>query len=184
MRFCTVLHKLKSPQNVGTIVRTHVAFKGSEIIFVGHDKPWSFRKGAQAFSRKLERLCELVFLPTDDEFFAWCQEQAYRPVAVEISQDATPLHTFQFPSASALVFGSEGAGLSRAFLDRCAGVTRISQPGRVGSLNVGVAAAIVMYELSRGSTVKRLIEGAAIDFRNLDPHMTHPSRSTMVNWRS
>jgi len=55
MPFCTVLHKLKSPQNVGMIVRSHVANNGAEIVFVGNDLPWEFKKGSQSFSRKLEK---------------------------------------------------------------------------------------------------------------------------------
>ena len=160
MKFCTVLHTLKSPQNVGTIIRTHVAFNGSEVVFVGQEKPWSFGKGTQAFSRKLERLCKMVFLPTDEALFGWCKEQGYSTVAVEIDHISTPVHSFQFPSASALIFGSEGHGLTREFLEGCDSVIRIPQPGAVGSLNVGVSAAIIMYELSRASGVEQSIEGS------------------------
>jgi 23S rRNA (guanosine2251-2'-O)-methyltransferase len=48
--FCTVLNRLKSPTNVGMIVRSHVAFGGQQVVFIGDDKPWEFRKGSQSFS--------------------------------------------------------------------------------------------------------------------------------------
>ncbi len=97
--FSTILHSLKSPQNVGTIVRTHVAFGGGPVVFVGQQKPWEFRKGSQAFSRKLERLVDLIFLDSDDDFFAWCDREEFEPVAIEISADARPLPNYPFPDA-------------------------------------------------------------------------------------
>ena len=91
MVLVTALHTLKSPQNVGMIVRSHVAFGGAQVLFVGHELPWRFRKGTQAFSRKLERQCEIAHCPGDDDFFAWCAEHSVVPVAVEISPDALPV---------------------------------------------------------------------------------------------
>ena len=157
--FCTVLHSLKSPTNVGGIVRSHVAFGGSEVVFVGYQEPWSFRKGSQAFSRKLERLCQLVFLRTDADYFAWASNQGYATVAVEVSQHACPIHEFSFPPVAALAFGNEAVGLSDNFLAKCHAAVRIPQLGPVGSLNVAAAAAIAMYELQRGRDLERPVLG-------------------------
>lgn len=147
--FCSVLHNLKSPQNVGTIVRSHVAFGGGPVVFVGHSRPWEFRKSTQAFSRKLEKLCELVFLEDDFAFFNWCHEQDYGSVAIEIAPRSALLPDFVFPSRTALVVGNEGRGLSPDFLSRCSDVVAIPQFGEVECMNVGVSCSIAMYELSR-----------------------------------
>ncbi len=48
-----------------------------------------------------------------------------------------------------LVLGSEGRGLHRLVRDRCDRVVRIPLRGRVGSLNVSVAAALLLYEVAR-----------------------------------
>lgn len=55
MLLATALRDLKSPHNVGQIVRSHVAFGGGPLVFVGRDAPWRFTRTTQAFSRKLER---------------------------------------------------------------------------------------------------------------------------------
>ena len=78
--FCTILHNLQSPTNVGTIVRSHVAFGGNEVVFVGHDRPWRFKKSTQAFSRRLERLCDITYLNSDDDLFDWCHSHHYSPI--------------------------------------------------------------------------------------------------------
>jgi 23S rRNA (guanosine2251-2'-O)-methyltransferase len=48
-----------------------------------------------------------------------------------------------------LVIGSEGRGLSRLVAQRCDVLTRIPMPGGAESLNAGVAAGIVLYEVAR-----------------------------------
>jgi 23S rRNA (guanosine2251-2'-O)-methyltransferase len=158
--FCTVLHSLKSPQNVGTIVRSHVAFGGGPVVFVGHHKPWQFRKGTQAFSRKLERLAELIFLPDDDSFFAWCSDNRYMSVAIEISSAAAQLPQFAFPARAAIIVGNEGLGLATGFLERCDNVVAIPQFGPAECLNVGVSCSIALYELSRQRSDSNAVVGA------------------------
>lgn len=48
-----------------------------------------------------------------------------------------------------LVLGSEDRGLSRGVRARCDGLVRIPTRGRLGSLNVGSAGAIAMFEVAR-----------------------------------
>jgi 23S rRNA (guanosine2251-2'-O)-methyltransferase len=48
-----------------------------------------------------------------------------------------------------LVLGSEGKGLSRNVVDHIDGFVRIPQAGKIGSLNVGVAGALAMFEVAR-----------------------------------
>ena len=50
-----------------------------------------------------------------------------------------------------LVLGAEDRGLSRGVRSRCDGLVAIPQRGRIGSLNVAVAGAVAMFELSRRS---------------------------------
>lgn len=48
-----------------------------------------------------------------------------------------------------LVIGSEGEGLSRLVKDECDLLVRIPMKGNISSLNAGVAAALIMFEISR-----------------------------------
>lgn len=173
--FCTVLHTLKSPQNVGMIVRSHLAYEGACVVMVGHDQPWRFGKGTQAFSRKLESRCRIVHLKSDDEFFAWCEAENWTPVALEVAAPPIYLEEFTFPRRTALIVGNEGTGLSREFLDRCRWVVTAPQFGPVGSMNVAVACSIAIYELNRGRLPKREIEGTKF----VGEHVAGPDRRSV-----
>jgi 23S rRNA (guanosine2251-2'-O)-methyltransferase len=134
------------------IIRSHVAFRGNQVIFVGQQLPWQFKKSTQAFSRKLERQCEITYLETDDAFFKWCSENDYAPVAIEIGEKSDMLPNFRFPARAALVVGGEAKGLPVEFIERCQYSVMIPQFGNVECLNVAVSASIAMYELKRSDT--------------------------------
>ncbi|WP_163832638.1 RNA methyltransferase [Spartinivicinus ruber] len=150
--FCTVLHSLKSPQNVGMIIRSHVAHDGKEVVFIGHELPWQFKKGSQSFSRKLEKQAEIVHVPDPNDLFAWLETRNYTPVAIEIAEGASLLNQFTFPEKTALILGNEADGLPADFIIQCRSTVTIPQYGPVGSLNVAVSASIAMYELKRGQS--------------------------------
>jgi 23S rRNA (guanosine2251-2'-O)-methyltransferase len=50
---------------------------------------------------------------------------------------------------SALILGSEGTGLHRLVRERCDALVRIPTRGHIESLNVSVAAGIILYEALR-----------------------------------
>jgi len=58
-------------------------------------------------------------------------------------------HDADLTGPCALVIGSEGEGLSRLVKDECDLLVRIPMKGSISSLNAGVAAALVMFEISR-----------------------------------
>ena len=63
--------------------------------------------------------------------------------------DGTPYSDLDLAGPVGLVFGSEGRGLRRLVREACDGRVSIPMLGNVGSLNVSVAAAVLLYEVRR-----------------------------------
>src|SRR5262249_13839230 len=73
----------------------------------------------------------------------------FRVVAVELASGAVPLAEAPLEGDICLAIGNEDHGCSPALLAAVGAVAYIPQTGRVGSLNVAVAAAIAMAETRR-----------------------------------
>ena len=72
-----------------------------------------------------------------------------RCVAAHPHIQGKTLSQANFTGDCCLVFGSEGAGLAPPILAACAEAVAIPMPPTVDSLNVGSAAAVFLYEVSR-----------------------------------
>ena len=129
-------------------MRSHRAFGGTQIAFVGHERPWQFKKNTQAFSRRLESQLNTVYLRNDGELLDWCDESGLSCIALEISPSAIPLPHYDFPPNVALVCGNEANGVPASLLTLCAATVVVPQTGPVGSLNVAMACSIALYSYS------------------------------------
>jgi 23S rRNA (guanosine2251-2'-O)-methyltransferase len=55
----------------------------------------------------------------------------------------------------ALVFGGEGTGISRLLRETCDGMAGIPSKGKIDSLNVSVAAGVLLYEVNRQRSMNK-----------------------------
>ena len=63
--------------------------------------------------------------------------------------DGEHVYKLDLSGRIALVLGSEGGGISRLLRERCDGMVGIPSYGRIDSLNVSVAAGVLLYEVRR-----------------------------------
>ena len=140
-----ILDGVGNPHNLGAIVRT-AAFFGVERIVLA-DRPGqalpsdaSYRVAEGGFEHVMLYRARLP--AALDEL-----RQAYRIVGAALDHRVGPFR--EGGRATALVLGNEEAGLDAATLAACDNLVTIRGGGRVQSLNVAVAAAILIYELTR-----------------------------------
>jgi len=138
-----ILDHLKPQFNVGKIFRSADAFGMREIHLIGIDY---FDPGPARGSFKW---VPAQFHKDFDSCYQVLRRQGYRLFATG-PQAGQTLGDCTLPEKSAFVFGNEGVGLSfdpAGYHDIQS--IRIPQFGKVQSLNVSVAASLVMYEYVR-----------------------------------
>jgi len=138
------LTAVADPGNLGTILRTADGAGASGIILLENSTdPWAhsaMRASTGAiFSRHLVR----AEWPT---FLAWAREQTVTLVGA--ADDAeTPYRGANYGARTILLLGSEREGLSTEQREACDQLVAIPMRGQVDSLNLGVAASLVLYEI-------------------------------------
>ena len=81
---------------------------------------------------------------------SWLKQQGgFQIMGAVTDPDAVPLGKVNRSAREALILGSEAEGLDPAIQKACDLRVRIPQPGGIDSLNVSVAAGILLYALSQ-----------------------------------
>jgi TrmH family RNA methyltransferase len=146
-----VLDGVQDPGNVGTMLRTALGFGAAGVVALKGTADLTNPKVIRAAMGASFRLPAVAAGP--DELVAWARlQQAELWVADPTGEAVSRLPgRGQKRSPVALVVGNEGAGVSPS-LDRAAN-RRIAIPLARGvqSLNVAVAAGILLYEVTRGA---------------------------------
>ena len=82
---------------------------------------------------------------TVEELIQWAHAAGLTVVAVDNVPGSTPLESTLLPERALLLFGQEGPGISDASGQQADMLVSIAQFGSTRSINVGVAAGIVMH---------------------------------------
>lgn len=140
------IENLERDFNMGTIVRSANAFGIRRVHVIGR-KQWN-KRGAMATDKYLH----VEYHSSVVEFMQKMHQDKRKVIAVDNVDGATDLSKATLPKRCVLVFGAEGSGLSEEMLHSAEVTVAIEQLGSTRSINVGVAAGIVMYEwLKRNS---------------------------------
>ena len=134
-----LLDNIQDPGNLGTLLRTALAFGYTDVILRGgcsqcNEKVLQSTQGA---------IFNLNIVPFTDED----QLEGYEIIATEI-KGSVELSTVGKIKKHILVLGNEAHGVSKEFLEIADKRVRINI-NDIESLNVAVAGAIAMYELSK-----------------------------------
>lgn len=127
--------------NAGNIVRSANAFGAKEIILYGHKK---FDRRASVGTEFYSHFRHIKYVDDLDVIFS----EYDVAVALENNKEAITLQDFKWNKnkKTLLVFGQEASGIPEEVLRKCHHTVEITQLGSVRSLNVAVAAGIVMND--------------------------------------
>ena len=142
-----VLDGVTDPQNLGALIRSAHAL-GVHGVVLPKDRaagvtPAAFKAAAGALEH-----CPVARVTNLSRALERMKEQGIWTVALAAEADRE-LSALDLTLPTALVLGSEGAGVRPLGRKTCDHLARIPMAGQVGSLNVAAAGAVALYEIAR-----------------------------------
>jgi tRNA G18 (ribose-2'-O)-methylase SpoU len=145
-----VLDNIRSMHNVGSVFRTADAFLAEGICLCGYT-PQPPHRDIHKTALGATETVDWLYFPTTREAVVTLKERGYKIFAIEQVEGSVSLEKFtQLNEKIALVFGNEVEGVDSEVLTLCDGCIEIPQLGMKHSLNISVAAGIVLWEMVRG----------------------------------
>lgn len=147
-RVAIVLDDVQGPFNMGAIIRTAAALRVDDVWLAGRTPEPRDTKVAKT-ALGTDRYLSFHRVSDGAAAAAAARAAGYRVIAIELADEAVPLHEVALGDATCLVVGHEDRGCSPATLAACDAVAYLPLLGKVGSLNVATAASIGLYEARR-----------------------------------
>lgn len=145
-----ILDQVEDPRNLGACLRTADA-AGVDAVVVPKARSAGLSDAALKASAGAAEAVPLVAVPNLARCLRWLTDSGVRLVGTDES-GATELFDADLGSPIGIVLGAEGKGLRRLTREGCDDLVRIPMLGTVESLNVSVAAGIMLYEALRQSS--------------------------------
>lgn len=146
-RAAVMAHHIKTPQNIGQILRIAANAHCDEVILT-----YKLQKAA---NRLIKRTAVSSFGITP---FHWLQAEKLSldimpkgktPVIIETTPEAKSLYECRLPDNPVFILGNESHGLDTENLEEFAHKIYIPMPGKVVSMNVTNALSVVLFEWLR-----------------------------------
>lgn len=140
-----LLDRIQDPGNLGTIIRTADAagfsaiYLGKGTVDVYNDKVIRATQGS---------LFHIPLISCDlSQIIEQLKEKSYTILATDLSEYSQFYHTIKPIEKAALILGNEAQGVKQKYIDAADIRMKIPIYGQAESLNVSIAAGILMYHL-------------------------------------
>ena len=148
-----VLENVVNPTNVGAIIRSAAALQMDAVLLTPGCADPLYRRAARV---SVGTVFQVPWTIPDDQAWTWpaqgirrLKEMGFATAAMALEKDSLPIDD-PAPAAEkklALIFGTEGEGLSAETVRQCDYTVMIPMSHGVDSLNVGAAAAVAFWQL-------------------------------------
>lgn len=153
-----VLDNVRSLHNVGSVFRTSDAFLIEAIYLCGitatppHAEIHKTALGA-------EDTVEWQYFKNTLDAVIHLKQKNYSIFAVEQAENSITVDKLKFSNNRyAIIFGNEVKGIDQAVMDLCDACIEIPQFGTKHSLNISVAAGIVIWEIFKASPFQQVLQ--------------------------
>lgn len=138
------------PANIGGLFRIAEAFGIAEIVFCG-SRPPEFSSRMKKTARSADKHIPYAYSESTVKTVNRLKDEGYAIIALEITENSTPIHHFNFSQFSkiALVAGNESLGISPDTIEISDHCVHIDMFGQNSSMNVVQATGVALYEITR-----------------------------------
>lgn len=142
-----VINNIHDPHNVSAILRSCDAFgiPRVHLLYTSNVFPELGKKSSASAKKWVERINH----SSPSELVMVLRQQRFNPVRTGFSTKAVPVHEWDFTRHTAVILGNEHDGVEEDLRAEVEHELYIPMQGMVQSLNVSVAAAIILYEAFR-----------------------------------
>lgn len=141
-----ILDHVTDPHNYGAILRSADVL-GADLVIVPERRAARDTDTVARSSAGAVAWVPVAVVPNLVRALTSLQANGFWGYAADM--DGQDIGRAELPARTAIVLGSEGYGVSRLLKETCDGAWKIPQRGNVDSLNVSVAAGLVMWEYRR-----------------------------------
>lgn len=141
-----VLQSVEYPANVGSIFRLADAAAFSQLFLTGIT-PTPPNPTIEKVGRAKSLNVPWKYVDDAAAILPTLKAQGYHILAIELTEEAVPYHTYHYPDKTCLVVGHEDHGITKATLAHCDAAVFLPMYGKGLSLNVHVALSIVAYHI-------------------------------------
>jgi 23S rRNA (guanosine2251-2'-O)-methyltransferase len=146
-KMLVALDGVEDPHNLGAIIRTAYA-AGADAVLIPERRAAGLTEAvAKAAAGALEHM-PVVRLVNINRALEVLKERGFWIYGLN-ERAEQPHDQTDYASPAVLVLGGEGQGLHRQVKEHCDFLVRIPMAGRISSLNVSVAAGVVLFEWRR-----------------------------------
>ena len=145
-----VLDGVQDPHNLGACLRTADA-AGVHAVIAPRDRAAGLTPAARKVASGAAEAVPFVQVTNLARTLRWLREQGVWIIGADAAAPAG-LYQADLRGPLALVLGAEGSGLRRLTRELCDVLVRIPMAGTVSSLNVSVAAGVLLFEACRQRT--------------------------------
>jgi len=146
--FCVLIGEgIQDPRNVGVLIRTADAWGLTAAIF-SQDSADPYSRGSVRSSTGSIFRVPLAAATHVDQYARGLKSRGVRVIGTS-ARAATPCRKADLTGRVAFLLGNEGTGLTKESAGACDEIVAIPMIGGAHSLNVAVAAGIILYERSR-----------------------------------
>ena len=141
-----VLEAVEKPGNLGAILRTADA-AGLDAVIICDPKTDFYNPNVIRSSVGTVFTNQLASASTE-ETIAWLKQNNIAIISTYL-EASQPYHTVDFTRPSAIIMGTEATGISMEWVRQSIASIIIPMSGKVDSMNVSTAAAVVVFEAKR-----------------------------------